>query len=158
MQYQTASTMAIFKDVEITIQVEGQALREYDDTDEDDQKEVAQRNDAHDAPLLMSKYVEAVSGARFAISVVVPQSVKAFSDALGFELLVNGLPVGSKDMFMSMRLPNLENGVWSRCKEGSTKVTKAGTVMRPFVFSDIKRCKFGHSCTDSCKTELGDSG
>lgn len=134
--------MAVLKGIEITIQVNGQALQEYDDiSEDDDQGSTGQRN--HDSmPYLMTKYIEATTGARFAIDVVVPKSVKVFTDALKFALLLDGSPAKSNGILMSMRLKKIKNGIWSRCEDGPTKETRSGIVKRPFMFSDIKWCEY----------------
>lgn len=130
--------MAVLKGIGITVQVNGQALQEYDDTFEDDDENSRDQRDHDGMPHRMTKYVEATSSARFAINVVVPKSVKAISDALSFSLLLDGFPVADDDMFMPMRLPDLKNGLWSESEDSSIMVTKAGTVERPFMFSDIE--------------------
>ncbi len=134
--------MAVLKGIEITIHVDGQALQEYDDIYEDDDQDSTDQRDHDRMPYLMTKYIEATSGARFAIKVVVPKSAKALLGALSFALSLDGFPIESHDMFMPMKLPKLERGVWSRSKDGSTKKTMTGIVKRPFMFSDIKRCEY----------------
>jgi hypothetical protein len=134
--------MAILKGIEVTIRVNGHALQEYDDSFEEGDQNSSNQDDHDGMPYRVSKHIEATSGARFAINVIVPKSAKALLGALTFELSLDGLPVQSHDMFMALKRPDLENGIWSRSKDGSTKVTSSGTVKRPFMFSDIKWCEY----------------
>lgn len=126
--------MAVIKGINITIQVNGQDLKEYDDLDQENDDEQPGQEDS--MPYLTSKYIEATSGARFDILTVVPKSVKKLSEGLDFEILLDGACV--EGYVMRMRPSRLEHGVWKRCKNGSTKVNSTGRVTGHLVFSEIK--------------------
>lgn len=125
--------MAILEGIEVTIEVDGQPLQEYDEIDEG-----GHPNDS--LPLLMSKYVEATSGARFAIRAVVPKSFKALSDALSFKYYLDGSHV--EDELMTMRPSELKRNIWEEVTEGSSKESKTGCVLRPFIFNEIQCSKY----------------
>ena len=128
--------MAVLKGIEITVQASDQALQEFDDIVEDDQSGTYQHDHQSGMPHLVSKYIEATSGARFTIKAVVPNSVKESSDALTIDISVDGSRV-EKSTFQ-MRLSEMVDGIWAYNLRGSRKVTEAGTVRRPWMFSEIK--------------------
>ncbi len=132
--------MAILKGIEVTIRVNGHALQEYDDSFEEGDQNSSNQDDHDGLPYRVTKHIEATTGARFAINTIVPKSAKALLDSLHFELSLDGHPVQSDDMFMALRPQHLVHGIWSRCKDGSTKTTSIETVKRLFMFSDIKWC------------------
>lgn len=134
--------MAILKGIEVTIRVNGHALQEYDDSFEVGDQNSSNQDDHDGMPHRVSKHIEATSGARFAINVVVPKSAKALLGALSFKLSLDGHPVQSHDMFMALMPLELKHGIWSHSKDGSTKMTSIETVKRPFMFSDIKWCEY----------------
>ncbi len=133
--------MAIIKGIDITIHVNGQALQEYDDSFVDGDQDSKNQREWDGTPYLLTKYVEATSGARFAINAVVPKSAKTSADALKFALVLDGIPINDNNQFMPMRLPDLEDGFWSLLIDGITTETKTGTIVRPYMFSDIKWCE-----------------
>ncbi|THY27019.1 hypothetical protein D6D00_05256 [Aureobasidium pullulans] len=69
--------------VEITVVVDGEDLHEYQDTDMEDEENT------------VTKYVEAVTGANFAIKACVSQYFKYEGDCLGIRVEVDGLFVSS---------------------------------------------------------------
>ncbi|THX60033.1 hypothetical protein D6D06_01596 [Aureobasidium pullulans] len=69
--------------VEITVVVDGEDLHEYQDTDMEDEENT------------VTKYVEAVTGANFAIKACVSQQFKYEGDCLNIRVAVDGLFVSS---------------------------------------------------------------
>lgn len=64
--------------VEITVVVDGEDLHEYQDTDMEDEENT------------VTKYVEAVTGANFAIKIMVPKKFGFEGTCLSFHVLVDG--------------------------------------------------------------------
>lgn len=140
--------MAILKDIEVTIEVDGQPLQEYDEIDEGDPENLSSAiQDSEDSdeapndgmPHLMSKYIEATSGARFAIKFVVPKSFKTISETLFFECYLDGSV--AEDWLETMRKEELKHDIWRLVVKGSSRETRTGRVLRPFMFNKIKRSK-----------------
>ena len=142
--------MAVIKGIEVTIQVDGQALQEYDDIDGESPGSLTQGSSISESededqesatftiPMLTSNYVEAVSGARFTINRVIPESFKKVSDAVSFRVYRDGVFVQKN--IMGMRFSQLRDESWSGLIDGSRQETKSGTLLRPFTFDEIK-CK-----------------
>jgi hypothetical protein len=65
--------------VEITVVVNGEDLHEYQDTDMEDEENT------------VTKYVEAVTGANFAIKITMPKGFAFGGDCLSFRVKVDGL-------------------------------------------------------------------
>lgn len=64
--------------VDVCIKVDGQALREYED------------NDTEDEDRTVMRYIEAVSGQVFELQIEVKQNFKFFGDVLSFDVHVDG--------------------------------------------------------------------
>lgn len=142
--------MAIIKGINVTVQVNEQDLKEYDDLDEEHD---AEQPGLEDSMLYMnSKYIEATSGAHFSINTIVLNSTKGLAQGLNLEYIVDGVSVGHE--FMILKQSELEDGIWSCCSEGPSRVTKAGEeVIRPYMFSEISICECVQLLRGGCKSE-----
>ena len=126
--------MAVLGDIEVTVQVDGQDLREFYDQD---------GNNTPDAAL--SKYIEAVSGARFQIVAIVSTSYRFVSSALGFEIFIDGDPVERGLIRREMILSRGNNSTHiTRTFEGASRFGDSGWELRPFTFTEISRGNFRH--------------
>lgn len=72
--------MVKFKGIHVTVQVAGVDLKEYEDEDEGSYN-----------PGKVSRYVEAVSGAAFAVRIRVPKNYRMNSNALSFYISADGM-------------------------------------------------------------------
>ena len=120
--------MAILKGIEASIIIGGKALTEYDDEDTGD--------GGSDHTSEVSKYIEAVSGAEFSISITVPKSYKFKANALSFRLILDGVWVKSR-FCREATLKNLRTD-WHTTTAGSNVKNDEGWYLRPFRFDDIK--------------------
>ena len=111
--------MVVIHDIEVTVQVDGQNLQEYDD----DEDEVATPNE-------IAKYIQAISNAKFAISIKLLDGFKFASDALVFKVYVDGVLVIE---------PILKKGDRNRTWLVRGRKEKDGhrTYIRPFYFADL---------------------
>ena len=119
--------MAVLDDIEVTVQVDEQDLKEYYDHDGEH---------ADDASI--SKYIEAVSRAKFEVVASVSTSHKLTSDALGLEISIDGNLVARgllrKHRFLGGK--NMTTHV-KRAIKGVSRFGDEGWELRPFTFTEI---------------------
>ena len=133
--------MAILDDIEVTIQVNGQDLREYFDQDGDPSTDVS-----------VSKYIEAVSGARFEVVIMVPKSHKFLSDALTFRVFLDGSLVG-KSGINKIKVLKDKSNFYKKSIKGVSKPVGSGWEMRSFQFTEINISQYrGNDTTSSTKS------
>ena len=147
--------MAILKGVEASVLIDGKALTEYDDEDT--------RDENSDPTSQVSKYIEAISGAEFSISVTMPRSYNFVGDAVKFELRLDGVcvftwlcrEVGFKDLRKD----------WHGTIAGHLAKNGEEWYLRPFKFDDIKiggtKCPyagFSYSLKDSVEASSSVAG
>ena len=119
--------MVKFKGIEITVQVAGTNLKEYEDDDEagnDDGKTVA-------------KYVEAASGAPFAVRVRVPRKYKMTSNALAFYISADGMK-GGYPMMTTTSFEQAGQQGWVNTTTGVKAFVQGHWEQRDWHFSDIQ--------------------
>ena len=120
--------MAILKEIEASVIIDGNALTEYDDEDTLDE------SSEHTSEV--SKYIEAVSGAEFSIGLTVPKSYNFRGDALSFKTSLDGVYVEST-FCREAKLKNLRED-WHKTVAGSEVKNGTQWYLRPFKFGDIK--------------------
>src|ERR1700759_106583 len=76
--------------IEVTVCVDGQALRDYND---DEIEAKSGPFSAHQASKTVSKYIEATTGKEFSIKIVVRDLAKIDCPALNFQVNVDGMRV-----------------------------------------------------------------
>ncbi|KAK6396689.1 hypothetical protein LTR65_008587 [Meristemomyces frigidus] len=125
-------------EVEVAIFVDGVALREYEDTDIEEEDRT------------VTRYVEATSGKSFQIHLKVETSCKFFGDCLAFAIYIDGKKVGSPIVMEK------------KCeKDAHTRVTKGMQVSadrnRSFVFTSLETVSDGFTLNDEANLvkELG---
>lgn len=112
--------MVVIRDIEVTVQVDGQNLTEYDDDE----------NAADSTSNSTTKYVQAISDARFAVFVKLLDSFKFASDALFFDICVDGVCV-SRPLFMR------QTGKRHDLLQGREEKEGQQRYLRPFYFADL---------------------
>ena len=120
--------MAILKEIEASVIIDGKALTEYDDEDT--------RDENSDPTSEVSKYIEAVSGAEFSISTTVPKSYNFVGNAIAFQLRLDGVWVAGQ-LLRKAVLENMRKD-WHMIIAGSEAKNGEGWYLRPFKFDDIK--------------------
>lgn len=111
--------MVTFRDLHVTVRVDDEDLQEYED-----------RNEPYNSEVI-SKYIEAVTGAEFSINIKVPGDYSATSGALKFIVRAGG-------EYIRSLIHRHERGAGELVVSG-TKSERAGRwVHQPLVFSDIK--------------------
>ena len=118
--------MVKFRGIEVTVQVAGVDLKEYEDDDE-----AGNQDDK-----TVSKYVEAVSGAAFAVKVQVPREYKMTSNALAFYISADGMKGG----YPMMKMTSLEQAGpqgWVNLTTGVRSFVQGQWEQRDWHFSDI---------------------
>lgn len=120
--------MAILKGIEASVVIDGKALTEYDDEDT--------LGESSDHTSEVSKYIEAVSGAKFSISITVPKSYNFVKDAITFRLSLDGVWVWTL-LCRKARLKNMRED-WHESIAGSKEKCGDEWHLRPFKFEDIK--------------------
>lgn len=115
-------SMAVLDHIEVTVQVDGQDLQEYVDEDSD-------RSDVS-----VSKYIEAISGARFVIAATISTLHKFLSDALGMEVALDGTIVKKALFLERQRDKNLGH---HRVFEGVVTFRDDQWKIRPFTFREV---------------------
>ena len=125
--------MAILKGIEASVIVDGKALAEYDDEDTLDE--------SPDQTSEVSKYIEAVSGAEFSISITVPRSYNFVGNAIALEPSIDGVCVHNR-LCREAILKNLRED-WHMIIAGSRVKNGEKWYQRSFKFDDIK---IGETC------------
>ena len=120
--------MAILNKIEVTIQVDGKDLKEYEDPDTSEQ-----------TPNKVTKYIEPVSEARFTIRFHIAKPYKMTSPALSFNWSTDKL-IGRSIVMTKKNLQDCTNA-WIAIVQGLKVDTKTGCEIRPFVFSKINAGK-----------------
>ena len=140
--------MAVIKDIEVTVKVKGQALQEYDGIDQDELGSAGYNGNFSQAPTtkgdhtyriipdLISKYIEAQSGACFSIHYQVSKSFPTTFDTLSFMTYVDGTCIESRLLWMTTT--ELEGQYWRIECDGITAATQSGTTVKPFMFNEIE--------------------
>ena len=121
--------MAILKDIEVTVEVEGSSLHEYDDDES-----------GNGYPASITKYVEAISGKAFSIKVYVSKSYNMTSDALIFYIYLDG-KYQSNVLLLKTELRS-SYGSWRRIVDGADWMSSSGRQTRPFHFEEIKHSDY----------------
>lgn len=112
--------MEIIGDIQAKIIVNRQPLQEHEDEEVEDEN-----------PDAVVKYIEATSGAKFGINIIVPMSYRFSSDALLFEISLDGSYVTSEIL---PRRPR----PWDVTFSGLETPNADEHYLRPFMFSEIK--------------------
>ena len=113
--------MAILQNVEVTVEVGGQSLEEYNDDDDVEQGQHA-----------ASKFIEAVSNAKFAIGAKVCNNFKFITDGLEFHIYLEGQRAAG--MLLGEKKATRREGI--TC--GQTILEDKDWKLRPFQFVDAK--------------------
>ena len=115
--------MAILKDIKVTIIVNGQELKEYDDEDvgNDDQNSV-------------SKYVEATSDAEFKIITSAPRWYQLTSDAVRMDICLDGVYVDNR---LLLKDDADRINAWQRDIDGAKRFDGSRWEVKPFKFCEI---------------------
>ena len=116
--------MAILKDIEVVIRVNGQELKEYDDEDASNDDESS-----------VSKYVEATSGAEFQILTSAPKLYRFSSDAVAIKIYMDGAYVD--DALFSKEDAGW-TGAWKKSFDGARRFDGSRWKVKPFKFIEIK--------------------
>ncbi|KAK0514523.1 hypothetical protein JMJ35_003140 [Cladonia borealis] len=116
--------MAILKEIEVVIRVNGQELKEYDDEDASNDNESS-----------VSKYVEATSGAQFQIATTAPRSYQFSSDALLMKIYVDGVYV--EGSLLRKKDAGWTRG-WDQYHDGPRRFDGDRWEVKPFKFMEIK--------------------
>lgn len=117
--------MEIIGDIQAKIIVNRQPLQEHEDEEVEDEN-----------PDAVVKYIEATSGAKFGINIIVPMSYRFSSDALLFEISLDGSYVTSEIL---PRRPR----PWDVTFSGLETPNADEHYLRPFMFSEIKALEEG---------------
>lgn len=112
--------MAIIGHIQAKIIVNRQPLQEHEDEEVEDEN-----------PDAVVKYIEATSGAKFGINIIVPMSYIFSSDALLFEISLDGTHV-SGEILRGRPRP------WDVTFSGVETPDADESYLRPFMFSEIK--------------------
>lgn len=120
--------MAILKGLEASVIIDGKALTEYDDEDALDE--------SPDQTSEVSKFIEAVSGAEFSISITMPKSYNFVGNAISFELSLDGVRVWVC-VCREARYKELRED-WHVTIAGPQVKKGEEWYLRPFKFNDIK--------------------
>lgn len=110
--------MVKFKGIEMTVQVDGRNLQEYNDDDE-----VPQEN-------VVSRYVQAISEAEFAINIKVPSDYRFTSTSLNFRAYAEG-------KFIRARTCKRNETAFKSSITGRLYQGEAGWKAQPLVFAEI---------------------
>ena len=106
------------KDIEVTVQVDGRNLQEYNDD-----VEIPQDN-------VVTRYVQAVSGAEFTINIQTPAGHQSIQGALRFDMYAEGVYIGAT--YRSFNQTAFESSIKNRESQGD-----AGWKAQPLVFAGI---------------------
>ena len=118
--------MAILKEIEVVIRVNGQELKEYDDEDASNDDESS-----------VSKYVEATSGAEFQVVTSAPISYQFSSDALAIKIYLDGVYV-ENGLVLKEHVRGLCAWQWQRTFHGAKSFDGNRWELKPFKFVEIK--------------------
>ena len=116
--------MAILKKIKVTIEVDGKPLEEYHDNEEKDEARS------------ITRYIEATSGATFAIKIRLKRSFKFLTSALGFDFKLDGEYVDNYGLKKSEFKPH--HGGHSHVQYGAYVEGSRLDTLKPFIFEDIK--------------------
>ncbi|MDI1487201.1 MAG: hypothetical protein OHK93_006470 [Ramalina farinacea] len=127
--------MVKFKGIHVTVQVAGVDLKEYEDEDEGSYN-----------PGKVSRYVEAVSGAAFAVRIRVPKNYRMNSNALSFYISADGMK--GHHPLMDRANPNFagQQG-WVSLTTGVKSFVHGRWEEREWHFSDIHLSRLGEEPT-----------
>lgn len=126
--------MAIIKDIEVTIQVDGTNLTEYKN-----ENEVSDDTQQQTESSQMSNYVESTSGAPFKIKFAVPLFFKMYWDCLAFDIVIDRVPARRRLCFRDHK--EKAHGVWENVLDGAKSVEDGVKFLHPFLFKDIQTGK-----------------
>ena len=121
--------MAILGDIEVKVLVNDQSTQEYEDDE----------NETRD-PNLVIQYIEAISSAAFAIKISVPSHYEFTSDAISFDIMLDGRRATDR---LLAKVKHSKDGPWEQTVAGVTKNGLHGGNLKPFLFSEVARgmCK-----------------
>ena len=122
--------MVKYKGIEVTVQVAGVDLKEYEDEDES----------SYEDPKTVSKYIEAVSGAKFAVKVRVPKTYKMKGNAVSFHISADGVRGDHRACDMSSLGQAGPEG-WVSLTTGVRCFAQDHWECRDWQFSDIRLSK-----------------
>lgn len=128
--------MAILGKITVEVLVDGKALQEYEDDDMENEN-----------PKSVVKYIEATSGAAFAIQVSVSEPYKIDSDSLTFQIFLDGNH--SQTPLMIKAKHGRKDRSWKRTIAGVTRNGRNDAELKPFMFSDITRGIFMEHSNDA---------
>ena len=117
--------MAVLDKIQVTVQVDGKNSQEYDDPDAD--SDLVNKS-------TISKYIEAISKAKFDVLITVPDSYKFVSEALIFWVALDGKKVQGA-IFRKGR------DRLTRRLAGVSRLGDKGGQLRPFMFAEVNFSK-----------------
>ncbi|PQE06594.1 hypothetical protein CJF31_00009722 [Rutstroemia sp. NJR-2017a BVV2] len=130
-----AKAMAILDllpDIEITVDVDKQPLKEYND---DDLQVVPGEVGEYQASRTVSKYIEAVSGKDYCINMKVGSGYQRDCPTLSFELDIDGKRIRSWCLRECQKLP------WSNRVRGVKTMVDSNVCLKCFQFSELETCE-----------------
>lgn len=119
--------MVKFKGIEVTVQVAGADLKEYEDEDES----------SDDTPKTVSRYVESVSGAAFAVKVRIPKNYKMKGNAQLFNISADGMN-GDRTLCRESKLLKAERESFVILSKGVKSFVRDHWERMEWQFSDIR--------------------
>ncbi|PQE20745.1 hypothetical protein CJF30_00002064 [Rutstroemia sp. NJR-2017a BBW] len=122
----------LLPDIEVTVDVDKQPLKEYND---DDIEVVPGKIGEHQASRTVAKYIEAVSGKEYSINMKVGSGYQRDFPTLGFTITIDGKKVVSWLLTEDRGLP------WSKRTKGVESVVDGHGILKCFQFSGLKTCK-----------------
>ena len=125
------SVMAILHDVEVTISAKGNKLPEYDD----DAEEPGSSN-------MVTKYVEAVTGADFKIYYTIKPMFRLKSSGVSIDVMIDGEYMDSHVLLRNEELKHLSRVPWGGSFNGTMRTQNHSWTLQAFSFAEIKTSWF----------------
>ena len=119
----------MLKKIEVTIEVKGQKLHEYNN-----------ENGGVSNGSSISKYVEATSGAAFAIKISIPKWYNFTSDCICAHVYLDGNYMENV-LFIKTNVKQSKYMDVEKVMDGVTTYGNSGWQKRPFTFAEITLCK-----------------
>lgn len=113
--------------IQVKVIVDGKPIQEYEESKDEN-------------PEVIAKYIEATSGAEFELNIVVLNSFRFTSDALLFEVSLDGTYVRG-EFCINLRGSYQSLFHWDHTLRGITTQGANGRYLRPFIFNEIKSRK-----------------
>jgi len=125
------------KGIEVTVHVDGQALHEYEDDEAERQPGAIGE---YQASKTVTKYVEAVTGKEFAISIKVRAPYEMDCPTLAFWIMVDGSEVSRRVLRKQKYCNNNGEDVIFGVKNQNDSMTQRCSI-RYFLFAEIQTSK-----------------